>query len=62
MAKKPKKFKNRIQEMIQVKASELRGHPDNWRLHPAHQVSALNAVMEEIGIVDAVIARKTGCS
>jgi len=60
MASKSKaKYKNRIQKMIQVKASELRGHPDNWRLHPAHQVSALNAVMEEIGIVDAVIARET---
>jgi hypothetical protein len=59
MAPKKPNFKDRIQELIKVKASDLRGHPDNWRLHPAHQVSALNAVMEEIGLVSAVIARRT---
>lgn len=52
-------MKDRIQKLIKVKASELRGHPDNWRLHPDHQKGALTALMNEIGIVDAVIARET---
>jgi hypothetical protein len=52
-------MKDRIVEMRRVPASELRAHPDNWRLHPDHQRSALTAIMSEIGIVDAVIARET---
>lgn len=52
-------MKDRIVKLIKVPASELRAHPDNWRLHPEHQRGALSAIMSEIGLVAAVIARET---
>jgi len=51
--------RNRVTKLVEVKASELRAHPDNWRLHPQHQRNALSALMREVGMVAAVIARET---
>jgi hypothetical protein len=39
-----------------VKASELRRHPDNWRLHNDGQRSALAAMIEDIGFATAAVA------
>ena len=47
---KPAKYRNRIKEVIQVKGSEVRASPFNWRKHPEMQRNALSAVLSEIGI------------
>ena len=52
-------MRSRIVELRQVKASELLPDPRNWRGHPERQREALRAMMDEVGIVDAVIARET---
>ena len=52
-------MRSRITELRQVKASELLPDPRNWRGHPERQREALRAMMDEVGIVDAVIARET---
>ena len=49
-------MKDRIVELRRVKASELAPNPKNWREHPDIQKSALRAVLEEVGIADALIA------
>ena len=52
-------IRNRIKELIQIRASELIPNPKNWRTHPAKQRAALNGLLSEIGIADAVLVRKT---
>ena len=42
-----------------MKASDLTPHPQNWRLHPNHQLDALTATLEEIGFAGCPIARET---
>lgn len=39
-----------------MKASELRPHPDNWRLHNDAQRGALAAMIEDIGFATAAVA------
>ena len=50
---------NRIKELRYVKASELAPDPRNPRRHPAAQRAALQAMLVDVGIADAVIARET---
>lgn len=52
-------MRDRIKSLRRVKASELRANPKNWRHHPEGQRTALQSVLNEIGLVDAVIARET---
>ena len=52
-------IRNRIKELRQVKASELKRNPKNWRTHPPEQREALEGVLSEIGYADALIARET---
>jgi hypothetical protein len=49
---------DRILELRRVRASTLRPHPRNWRIHPAAQRAALAAVLDEIGYADALLARE----
>ncbi len=49
-------LRDRIVELRRVPAAELRAHPKNWRTHPDAQRSALRAMLEEVGIADALIA------
>ena len=51
-------MQNRIKELRMVPASDLHAHPGNWRTHPSAQSNALQAVLDSVGIVDAVIARE----
>lgn len=51
-------FRDRIKELRRVKASELQGHPKNWRTHPEDQKAALGGILTEVGFVDAVMARE----
>ena len=50
---------NRIKALRFVKASELAPDPRNPRRHPAAQRAALQAMLSDVGIADAVIARET---
>jgi len=50
--------RDRIKELRRVKASALRPHPRNWRLHPPAQQDALRGVLAEIGYADALLARE----
>lgn len=51
-------LRDRIIDFRRVPASELRPHPSNWRTHPPAQRNALQGALAEIGIADAVLARK----
>ena len=52
-------LKNRIKELRHIRAGDLHPNPRNWRTHPAPQQAALQAVLEEVGIAGALIARET---
>ena len=47
---------DRIKELRRVPASQLQPHPENWRIHPQSQHTALQGVLEQVGIADAVLA------
>jgi hypothetical protein len=48
-------------ELKFVRAGELKDHPENWRVHPASQVKAFEAVRREVGFVGYVVVnRRTG--
>jgi ParB-like chromosome segregation protein Spo0J len=51
-------IRDRIVELVRVRAKELRPNPKNWRLHPAHQQEALRGLLAEIGYADALLARR----
>lgn len=48
--------RDRIREFRRVPAKDLHANPENWRVHPKAQTSALLGVLAEIGIANAVIA------
>ena len=52
-------WRDRIVELRRVPASELIPSPLNWRRHPKAQREALRTMLDRVGYVDAVIARKT---
>ena len=52
------KIRDRIVALVRVPASELLPNPKNWRTHPTAQADALKGVLAEVGIADAVIARR----
>ena len=47
---------DRIVELRRVPASQLKPHPENWRVHPQAQQNALAGVIAQVGIADAVLA------
>lgn len=51
-------YRNRVRELRNVKASELRRNESNWREHGANQSAALRQVLETVGFASAVIARE----
>jgi len=53
------KIKDRIKELRRVPSSTLIPNPKNWRTHPAKQKAALSAMLEEVGIVGALLAYET---
>lgn len=44
----------RIVDQGMIDPRELRANPLNWRLHPPEQMDVLDAVLDEVGIVDRV--------
>jgi len=53
-------MKDRIVELVRVRAGRLKANPANWRTHPKAQREALQGLLEEIGYADALIARREG--
>ena len=51
-------MRNRVQGLRYVKGSDLAADPRNWRQHPPAQRQALQAMIDRVGLVDAVIARE----
>jgi len=51
-------IRNRVKELRQVPASDLRPNPKNWRTHPKAQQDALRGILAEVGMADAVLARE----
>ena len=49
------KIKDRIKELRRVPANSLLSHPDNWRVHPENQSNALQGLIDQVGIADAVL-------
>jgi hypothetical protein len=47
---------DRIVELRRVRAGDLLPNPENWRTHGDDQMDALNGVLSEVGIADAVLA------
>lgn len=52
-------MQDRVKELIRIKGSELIHDDRNFRRHPASQKKALTAMLERIGIADAVLVRET---
>ena len=54
-------WKNRIIETAEMKVSDLKANPKNWRKHPTAQQNALTGVLDTVGWVQQVIwNRQTG--
>jgi DNA modification methylase len=53
-------MKDRIVELIRVRAGELEDSPDNWRTHGTQQREVLRGLLEDIGYADALLARREG--
>lgn len=51
-------MRDRIQALRRVPAAELRPNPRNWRLHPLTQRIRVQAILNEVGYADALLARE----
>ncbi len=58
-SKAPTTIRDRIIELRRVPARQLIRNPANWRRHPEPQRAALRALLSEIGMADALLARQT---
>jgi hypothetical protein len=53
-------YRNRIRELKHVRAADLVANPLNWRTHGAQQKAAMTAVLQEVGMVDAILVTENG--
>jgi DNA modification methylase len=51
-------MRDRIVELIRVRAGDLVANKANWRRHPAAQRAALRGALEQIGYAAALVARR----
>ncbi|NUN47677.1 MAG: DNA modification methylase [Candidatus Brocadiae bacterium] len=51
-------IRSRVIELRRVPAASLVAHPQNWRKHGKAQRAALEAVLKEVGVADAVLTRQ----
>lgn len=51
-------IRDRIVELVRVPANSLRPNPLNWRTHPEAQRNAMRGALAELGLIDAVLARR----
>lgn len=52
---RPSGLRDRIIELRRVVAGEILSHDKNWRLHPPVQLAALEGILGEVGIADALL-------
>jgi DNA modification methylase len=52
--------RDRVTELVRVRAGDLIPNPANWRRHPERQRAALRGLLREIGYADALLARREG--
>ncbi len=55
-----RKVRDRVTELVRVRAGDLLENPANWREHPKAQAAALRGLLKEIGYADALLARRDG--
>lgn len=55
-------MKNRILSFKWVAPSTLEDHPQNWRVHNENQKAAMQAVLDSIGVADAILVYKSQAS
>ncbi|MEX1100483.1 MAG: hypothetical protein WD739_00340, partial [Actinomycetota bacterium] len=53
-------IRDRVVELVRVRAGDLVPNAKNWRRHPQRQRDALRGLLEEIGYSDALLARRQG--
>ncbi len=51
--------RNRVAEVLQLPATELKTNEGNWRLHPAAQGETVRGLLDEIGIADRLLAYRS---
>lgn len=51
-------WQNRIVRYSEEAPDQLLANPRNWRLHPSSQADALRSVLEDVGVVQNVIANE----
>ena len=51
-------IRDRVVELVRVRAGDLRPNPDNWRTHTRRQKALVKQMMGRIGIANAVMARR----
>ena len=51
-------MKDRIADLVRVRAGDLVVNPSNWRRHPERQRKALRALLEQLGFAAPLIARR----
>lgn len=49
------KIRDRIRGFTRLAPERIRPNPKNWRTHPEHQRDALQGVLADVGIADAVL-------
>ena len=54
----PAPWRNRIVGEGEKPASQFLGNPQNWRVHPAAQAAALEAVLDRVGWVQRVVENR----
>jgi hypothetical protein len=53
-------IRDRVTELVRVRAGDLVPNPSNWRRHPERHRAALRGLLREIGYADAILARREG--
>ncbi|MEX2440449.1 MAG: DNA modification methylase [Actinomycetota bacterium] len=53
-------IRDRVVELVRVRAGDLVPNAKNWRRHPQRQRDALRGLLQEIGYSDALLARREG--
>ena len=51
-------IRNRVKELREISAGELKANAKNWREHPKQQREALAGVIQEVGFADVILARE----
>jgi DNA modification methylase len=53
-----KTIRDRVVELVRVRAGDLQANPANWRRHPESQRAAIRGLLRQVGYADALLARR----